>query len=582
MMINKRLINLAPDSKKYIKRNVGLQLIGLAANTAILFRLGFMIERAVDRQLTPTNLGNSAIIFIAALLIKALCTKRAATESYMASKSIKRILREKIYSKLLKLGSSYTEKVSTAEIVQASVEGVEQLEIYFGSYLPQFFYSMLAPIFLFVVIAPISFIPALVLFLCVPLIPISIILVQKFAKKLLAKYWGQYVKLGNSFLENLQGLTTLKIYGSDDFKQEEMNKEAEHFRKITMKVLTMQLNSITIMDWVAYGGAALGIVMAVLEYREGNINLATVIGIILVSADFFLPLRLLGSFFHVAMNGMAASEKIFRLLDLEEEPEKGGVLTGTEIQIKDLSYSYDKERTVVHRVSMQFDSVGFVSIVGESGCGKSTIAGILAGENRMYEGSVQIGGTQLDKVGTASIKKNITLIGIRSYLFKGTVRDNLQMAKPEATDKEMWEVLEKVRIADFLRAENGLETEIKERGENLSGGQKQRLSVARALLFDSPIYIFDEATSNIDVESETDIIHLLQEMAKKKSIILISHRLANVVTSDKIYVMAAGSVCEEGSHSDLLTRNGTYARLWNSQMELEKYRGGVENAAFGN
>lgn len=582
MMINKRLIQMAPDSKKHIKRNVGLQLLSLGANILIMFQLGYLMQKAIEKSLTGVSLGVSLLTIFIALITKILCTKQAAYQSYMASKSVKRILRDNIYRKLLKLGSSYTEKVTTAEVVQASVEGVEQLEIYFGSYLPQFFYSVTAPLILFIVLAPFSFVPALVLFLCVPLIPVSIILVQKFAKRLLAKYWGQYVKLGNSFLENLQGLTTLKIYQSDEYKHQEMNEEAEHFRKITMKVLTMQLNSITIMDWVAYGGAALGIAMAIIQYSKENINLMICFVIIMLSADFFLPLRLLGSFFHVAMNGMAASEKIFRLLDLPEEEEKDGIITSTDITIKDLSYSYDGERYVVKNADMSLVAKGFTSIVGESGCGKSTIAGILAGENRLYQGSVMIGDLEIHEINQVNLKQNITLIGIRSYIFKGTVRDNLLMAQPDATEDEMWAALEKVKLSDFLREENGLDTELTEMGGNFSGGQKQRLSVARALLYNSPIYIFDEATSNIDVESENDILALLHEMAKEKCILLISHRLANVAASDCIYVMDNGQVVESGRHQELLDKKGAYANLWNSQMELEKYRGGLEHATILN
>ncbi|RRD96521.1 ABC transporter ATP-binding protein/permease [Clostridiales bacterium COT073_COT-073] len=574
-MINKRLIRMAPDSKKHIGRNILLQMLSLTANIVIMFVLGFLIQGLVAGTVQNRDFMVATLLMLVALVLKIVCTRKAIYQSYMASKSVKRILREKIYQKLLKLGSSYSEKVSTAEVVQASVEGVEQLEIYFGSYLPQFFYSLLAPVVLFAVLAPISFVSALVLFLCVPLIPLSIILVQKFAKRLLAKYWGQYVKLGNSFLENLQGLTTLKIYQSDEYKHQEMNKEAEHFRRITMKVLTMQLNSITIMDWIAYGGAALGIIMAVREFAAGHIGVMGCFVIIMLSADFFLPLRLLGSFFHVAMNGMAASEKIFRLLDLPEDEVQSGIIEDTNIVLRNLSYSYDNQRTVVRQVSMEIPATGFTAIVGESGCGKSTIAGILSGENRQYTGSAQIGSLELNSVNQTNLKENITLIGIRSYIFKGTVRENLLMARPEATEAEMWAALAKVNLADFLKTENGLETVLTEKGENFSGGQKQRLAVARALLHDSQIYIFDEATSNIDVESENDILQLLHELAKDKSIVLISHRLANVVKADRIYVMANGDLKESGRHEDLLQKQAVYANLWNAQMNLEKYRGGI-------
>lgn len=568
---------MAPDSKGHIAKNVLLQGLCLGANIVMMFCLGYLIRDLSQAKPLGINFIGGGLIIVLSLGLKVYWTRKAADQAYLASKSVKRILRERIYRKLLRLGSSYSEKISTAEVVQASVEGVDQLEVYFGAYLPQFFYSLGGAVVLFIVLAPVSFISALVLFLCVPLIPLSIILVQKFAKRLLAKYWGQYVKLGSSFLENLQGLTTLKIYQADAYKHGEMNKEAEHFRKITMKVLTMQLNSITIMDWVAYGGAGLGIIMAIGEFAGGRIDLMGSFVIIMLAADFFLPLRLLGSFFHVAMNGMAASEKIFRLLDLPEEADQSQTIKGTHIQLQDMSYSYDGQRQVVDRVNLDIPPRGFTAIVGESGCGKSTLAGVLSGDNRQYQGRVQIGGLDLNTINQTNLKENITLIGIRSYIFKGRLRDNLLLAKADASDLEMWAALDQVKLGDFLRGQEGLDTLLSEGGANFSGGQQQRLAVARALLHDSRIYIFDEATSNIDVESENDILSLLHDLAKEKSIILISHRLANVVAADRIYVMEKGQVKGAGSHQELLAASKVYQDLWQAQMNLEKYRGGINH-----
>ena len=421
---------------------------------------------------------------------------------------------------------------------------------------------------------------AIILLCCVPLIPMSIVAVQKFAKKLLANYWGEYTTLGDSFLENIQGLTTLKIYQADGWKHEQMNAQAERFRRITMKVLTMQLNSITIMDLIAYGGAALGVIMAATQYRAGHVTLGGALLIILLAADFFLPMRQLGSFFHIAMNGMAASDKIFRLLDLEET--KPGITesfpSGHTIYCSGLSFSYEPDREILHSVDLTFPQGSFTALVGESGCGKSTLASILMGRNRGYTGTVSVGGVPLSSMQEESLLRNITYISHQSYLFKGTVRDNLLMGKPSASDDELWAVLERVNLAGFLKAEQGLDTPLLEKATNLSGGQCQRLALARALLHDSPVYIFDEATSNIDVESENDIMAEIHKLARTKTVILISHRLANVVQADNIYVLDDGTIAESGSHKELLQNHGLYERLWTAQQSLENYRKEGENA----
>ena len=572
MMIDKRLLGLAPESKKYIAGNVVLQWLSLTANIGLMTAIarllaGLFTKTAGQQQILLTVL--AAAVCVAA---RFCCTVGASRMSYLSSKAVKRTLREKIYGKLLRLGVSYREQVATSEVVQVSVEGVEQLETYFGAYLPQFFYAMLAPLTLFLYLSFVSLPAAIVLLVCVPLIPVSIAAVQTWAKKLLSKYWGQYTALGDTFLENLQGLTTLKIYQSDGFKNEEMNREAEKFRRITMKVLTMQLNSITIMDLIAYGGAALGVILAATQMRSGRIDMAGALLIILLAADFFLPMRQLGSYFHVAMNGMAASGKIFNLLDLPEPEERTAPIPADgSIVCKGLSFSYDKEREVLHSVDLAFPKGGFTAIVGESGCGKSTVAGILMGRNQGYTGSVTVGGVELSRINEADLLRNFTYISHQSYLFKGTVRDNLLMGKPDAADTELWAVLERTKLADFLRAEKGLDTVLDERGSNLSGGQCQRLALARALLHDSPVYIFDEATSNIDVESENDIMAEIHRMAGTKTVILISHRLANVAAADNIYVMEDGCIAESGTHEELLTRGGVYAGLWNAQQALENY-----------
>ena len=571
MMIDKRLIRTVRESKKYIAWNVIYQWISLVANITMMVSIADLLSRLFANTADRENFVCTVIVVAAAVGIRYFCAVQSAKMGYLSSKAVKKVLREKIYRKLLRLGSSYKEKAQTSEIVQISVEGVEQLETYFGAYLPQFFYAMLAPLTLFIVLGFVNVPAAAVLLVCVPLIPAAIAAVQTWAKKLLSKYWGQYTALGDTFLENLQGLTTLKIYRADDFKNDEMNVEAEKFRKITMKVLTMQLNSITIMDLIAYGGAALGIVMSVTQYSKGNVSLAGCLLIIMLSADFFIPMRQLGSFFHIAMNGMAAGQKIFRLLDLPEAEEKKADCPKGDIVCRDLHFSYDNDREVLSGVNMTFKRGAFTAIVGESGCGKSTISAILTGRNKGYGGSVSVGETELSEIREADLMENITYISHQSYLFKGTVRDNLLMGKPDASDSELWEVLERVNLADFVRNEKGLDTGLSEKASNLSGGQCQRLALARALLHDSPIYIFDEATSNIDVESENDIMNEIQNLAESKTVILISHRLVNVVKADAIYVMVNGKIAESGKHRELLENKADYEKLWEAQQRLENY-----------
>lgn len=571
MMIDKRLIRTVRESKKYIAWNVIYQWISLVANITMMVSIADLLSRLFANTADRENFVCTVIVVAAAVGIRYFCAVQSAKMGYLSSKAVKKVLREKIYRKLLRLGSSYKEKAQTSEIVQISVEGVEQLETYFGAYLPQFFYAMLAPLTLFIVLGFVNVPAAAVLLVCVPLIPAAIAAVQTWAKKLLSKYWGQYTALGDTFLENLQGLTTLKIYRADDFKNDEMNVEAEKFRKITMKVLTMQLNSITIMDLIAYGGAALGIVMSVTQYSKGNVSLAGCLLIIMLSADFFIPMRQLGSFFHIAMNGMAAGQKIFRLLDLPEAEEKKADCPKGDIVCRDLHFSYDNDREILSGVNMTFKRGAFTAIVGESGCGKSTISAILTGRNKGYGGSVSVGETELSEIREADLMENITYISHQSYLFKGTVRDNLLMGKPDASDSELWEVLERVNLADFVRNEKGLDTGLSEKASNLSGGQCQRLALARALLHDSPIYIFDEATSNIDIESENDIMNEIQNLAESKTVILISHRLVNVVKADAIYVMVNGKIAESGKHRELLENKADYEKLWEAQQRLENY-----------
>ena len=577
-MIKTRLVGLLSHAKKYIVYTILWQWAALLSQVLAVFSIADLLEQVADQTLTAAVIQKTAVILLLVVAVRFLCERMGARSSYLACVDVKRILREKLYEKMLKLGASYSEKVSSSEVVQVSTEGVEQLETYFGKYLPQLFYSLIAPMTLFMILCRVSLKASVILLVCVPLIPISIVVVQKIAKKLLNKYWSIYTGLGDSFLENLQGLTTLKIYQADQQKADEMDMESQNFRKITMKVLTMQLNSTSVMDIIAYGGAAVGMAAAVTEFFKGSISLSGTLCIVLLASEFFLPLRLLGSFFHIAMNGMAASDKIFKILDLPEPTtgEKKLPDSPLDISLKDVHFSYEQEREILKGVNLDLPAGSFVSLVGESGCGKSTIAGLLSAKNRGYTGEITIGsekasGLNLSEVDEADLMKHVVMVRHNSYLFKGTVEENLRMAKTDVSKEEMEAVLQKVNLLGFLQTQDGLQTKLQEKAGNLSGGQCQRLVIARALLKDAEVYIFDEATSNIDVESEELIMDVIHELAKKRTVLLISHRLANVVKSDRIYFLKDGKIKESGKHEELMQKNGAYRHLYESQMALENY-----------
>jgi ABC-type transport system involved in cytochrome bd biosynthesis fused ATPase/permease subunit len=573
-MIKTRLIEQVPSSKKYIALTVLAQWLKTVANIVMIFILSNLLAQILNgkafdfKRLLPYLGALAAVMFV-----RYLCGYASSQTSFFASSEVKKVLRQKMYKKLTRMGASYSEKVSTSEVLQVFVEGVDQLELYFGKYLPQFFFAMLAPITLFAVLVFVSWKASVVLLICVPLIPLSIVAVQKIAKRLLSKYWGVYTNLGDTFLENIQGLTTLKVYQADERKNVEMNEKAEEFRRITMKVLTMQLNSVSVMDIVAYAGSAVGVVIAIIQVKNGTITLPQAFLIIMLAADFFLPLRLLGSFFHVAMNGMAASDKLFKLLDTKEDEHGAEIpenLDG-DIEIKDLSFSYDNEKTVLNDISETFKKHELISIVGESGCGKSTLASLLCGTTKGYIGSITIGGVEIKDIDEKTLMNNITAVNFNSYIFAGTVRENMLIADKSTSDEKMIEALKMVNLWSFLSEQDGLDTKLNQQGNNFSGGQRQRLAIARALLHNTPIYVFDEVTSNIDAESENDIMAVIHNMAKIKTVILISHRLENVVGSDKILLLDKGKIEESGTHSELMSFNKKYKLMYSTQAELEKY-----------
>lgn len=574
MMINKRLINYCEESKKYIVLTVLANWISLLCNIGIILIVGDFI----GKLFTGDSLGNNTlrlIILGMLILIRIVANLSYGHFSHKASEGVKVKLRDGIFGKLTRIGLNYNKVTSTSSVVQVAVEGVEQLEVYFGRYLPQFFYALLAPITLFILFSFISLKAAIVFLVCVPLIPVSIIAIMKIAKRILKDYWNNYANLGDTFLENLQGLTTLKVFNIDEERHKKMNDEAENFRRITMKVLSMQLNSINVMDLVAFGGAALGSIITLNAFYNGQVTLAGTIIIILLSSEFFIPLRLLGSFFHIAMNGMAACDRIFKLLDSDELEERKEDFTKelshkADIEVDNITFSYDGERNVINNVSMKFEKDKFTAIVGESGSGKSTIASLLLNTFKVNEGNIKVNGIDINRIPLKDLYEKMVIISTNSFIFNGSIKDNLLIGKRDATVEEINRALEVANLKEFVYSlDDGLDTQVGEGGSLLSGGQKQRLAFARAILSDREILILDEATSNIDVESEEMIWNSVEKLRNNKTLIVISHRLANVKNADKIYLLDKGNLVEEGNHEELMNKKNKYFNLVSMQEELE-------------
>ena len=567
-MLDKELFRLLGGNKKYIFYAVGLQVIGLLANIAITASICWAIALLIDGAAAPAYL-YPALVAVAAVAIRYLGTRAVGGVKDTLGRKVKKDLREKTYNKILRLGVRSTDEMSMAGLTQVSMEGVEQLDLYYSSYLPQFFFSMIAPVLLFVICVWIDWRVALVLLACVPLIPLSIVLVSKYAKRIFAKYWGKYTSMGDTFLDSVQGLKELKIFRADAARHVKINESAEEFRKITMKVLVMQLASTTIMDLVAYGGAGAGIALAVVGMMNG-LPAAAGLFLILVAVEFFLPLRAFGSAFHIAMNGASAGKKIISLLDAEEPVWGKQCVSQTDIALREVRFSYDGKREVLKGIDMLFPSTGMTAIVGESGCGKSTVVNLITGARRRQSGELLVGGIPLEQLERENYYSHLAVVSYNTYLFNTSVRDNFRLANREVRDEEIWSALEEVNLSQFIRENGGLDKVIAEDANNISGGQKQRLALAVNLVAGKDIYVFDEATSNIDIESEAIIMRGIKELSRRASVIVISHRLANVVSADRIYFMKDGTVPEQGSHAELMAQGGGYAKLFRTQRQLEE------------
>ena len=571
-MINRRLIRLCGNSKRYIALTVAAKWLSLLCNIGILWVAGGIVDALITG--VPINIA-AIITMLAGLAVVRFASDMASPRfSHTASAQAKKTLRSKVYGKLLTLGVAYTSHTTTAGIIQTAGEGIESLDNYFGKYLPQLFYAMLAPVSLFAALSFISIRVSMILLVCVPLIPLSIVAFMRIAKRLMKRYWNVYTDLGDTFLENLQGLTTLKLFGADAKKHQEMNAQSEKFRRITMKVLSTQLHSITLMDILAYGGAAMGGIIALLEYREGAISMGGLITIVLLSAEFFLPLRMLGSFFHVATTSMAASDKIFELLDIPEKEDGTVSIDGIDrISFHHVDFCYEEDRRTLNDICMEIHNNDYIAVVGESGSGKSTLAALIMRMQRAGAGSVLVDGCDIQSFKNIALMQNIGLLSTNSHIFGGTIRDNLLIAAPEATARQMESALRQAQLLPFVKElQKGLDTDVGEEGALLSGGQKQRLALARMLLADRPVMILDEATSNIDCESEEMIWRSIRELKGKKTIIVISHRLATVRDADRIYVMKDGAIAQRGAHEELLAIQGVYYDMWTAQTELESIR----------
>ncbi len=569
-MFDKRLLKLIPEARKYLVLAVAGNWAALICYAVAMLALASFLSALALNTLDAAAVGQWAAVSAVAMVLRFLFVTVSQYAGSKASAVGKAAVRERVYDKLVALGSSYKEQVSTTQAVQICGEGAEKLEVYLGQYLPQLFYAVLAPLTLFVLFLFIDVPAAVVLLVCVPLIPIAIVVIMKVARRVMGAYWDSYTDLGQTFYESISALTTLKLFQADEAKQQQMDEEAEGFRASTMRLLRMQLNSITVMDFFTFGGAAVGIVIALFQLAAGEISLAAAVSVALLAVEFFLPMRILGSYFHTAMGAAPVLDQMFSLLGLPDLNQGTEIVEASEVEIacEGLSYSYG-EGDALADINLKAEENTFVGITGESGSGKSTLAKLLSGELMGYTGSVRFNGVELRDISPDSLHGLVTHISASAYIFKGTIRTNLLVGNRNATDYALWSALGKCNLDDFVLNQGGLDIPVAEGGANLSGGQRQRLAIARALLRDTPIYLFDESTSNVDADSERDILACIQRLSIEKTVIVISHRLSALAWADNIVVMEKGRIVEQGTHGSLAVGGGAYAKLWQQQEQME-------------
>lgn len=574
-MIEKQLYHFCGETKKYIKQSVFLSCYRLIAGIAFSYLFASLLSDLIEKKASPNLLLVLGLLLVI-ILLKQFCTRAIAKKLALLVAEVKGNLRKSIYQKVLRLGISYQEMFQTQEIIHLAVDGVEQLENYFGAYLTQLYYSFASSIILFVLVAPWNLTVAFLLLGMALSIPLTLQLLLKLVKKTQKKYWSKYASVGNLFLDSLQGLTTLKMYGADAKRQEEIDELSQGFRLQTMKVLKMQLSSIALINWIAYGGSALSIVLLISSYRSGNLSLFGMLFLFLLAPEFFIPMRTLTAVFHVAMTGVAAGEKMMHFLQKEDLGQEGeeSYPIGGEIEVRNLVYHYSDGTKALDGLNMSFPKQSLYAIVGHSGCGKSTLASLLAGEMQTEKEQIYIADSDICSLGLGELSRHIIRITHEGHIFSGSVRENLAMGNPEVKDEEMIAVLEQVSMWDFLKTKEGLDTSLLSQGKNISGGQAQRISLARALLHDAEVYVFDEASSNVDIESEEIILSVIYALAKKKKVIYISHRLPSIKEADHIFVMEKGKVIEEGNHRSLMEAKGSYQKMYQEQEDLERFTKG--------
>lgn len=555
-----------PETRRWIAGTVLVQLAGLVLNILMMFLVVGFLGQLVEGR---ADVGFFVVSMILLLLLQTMAVSRKSHMSHMASQSIKEHYREALFKKAYSMGLGYAAHMKQSELVQIAVEGIEQLDHFYGRFLPQLFYALISPLLLFAALSMVNWRAALFLFLLTPLIILVMMSVQRLARRVMGSYWQSYISLSERFLDNLRGLVTLKVYAADEESNRAMNEEASAFRIATMRVLRMQLANIIWMDLVAYGGAALGTALILWEYHAGRIDLAGVLLFILLAAEFFLPLRLLGSFFHVAMNGMSAMDRMLAILDLPDPEEGEGVIPAAPgaLEISDLFFAYEAARPILQGVSVRAEAGRFIAIVGPSGCGKSTLAALIAGERRPNGGRIRYAG--VEDPSPQSLAERVGKVDASPWLFTGTVRELLHMARPDAADHILWQVLDAVALKDHFKAADGLDTFIEEAGKNLSGGQRQRLGIARLLLKEAPIYIFDEATSNVDAESEERILRTYRRLSQRSLVLMITHRMANAMLADEVWVMEEGRLVGAGAPSVLYRENALFRALVDEQAAFE-------------